>query len=101
AIEDEQRPRVVAALGNVHVLEQRGMRGRARPLVVSIFDLTAIGLSERVEERAELRAQIVGEAARGEVEVRARLLPLRFAYAIDPAVLQRREHAERDHEQQE
>src|ERR1044071_209193 len=79
----------------------RPRRGGARPLFVSLLELAAIGLSECIEERAQLHAQIVGEAARGEVEVCARLLPLRFAHAIDPAVLQRREHAEGDHEEEQ
>lgn len=53
------------------------------------------------EELVELSLEIIDEAARGEVEIRAHLLPFRVGDAVDPAVLQRREHAQPGEEQDE
>lgn len=53
---------------------------------------------EGLRDRLELAHQVVGEHTRGELDVLAHLLPLGHADAIDPAVLQRGQHAQ-DHGQ--
>jgi hypothetical protein len=68
--------------------------------LLPLLDHVAVD-DERLVELHERAREIVGEASRGEVDVRAHLLPFRFADAIDPAVLQRTEHRQRGREQQQ